>query len=189
MVASLTAMVALCKGLQGGDQISAGSSRAGEGIYRGNWDRTATVSVTKFLFCCWATRNVGFAVFLKGPWSQVDVTLTGWYFGSAKGKSISAGEVAFVDSLPAGLTCMPRAGDLWDCNRVLNWCYILKINLLDRKGLVLVFSLSGLLPFSLSLFAFYWVFLLIWLVGFYCPVMAVCSFMRTGSTIRWWCIN
>lgn len=59
------------------------------------------------------------------------------------------------------------------------------VNLLDRKGLVLVYSLSGLLPFPFSLFAFYWVFLFIWLAGFFCPVMAVCSFMRTNSTIQW----
>lgn len=90
-------VVSLCRGLQGGEHVPAGSPRAGGGAHRGN-------SCSSNPNSCSAPgpkKSVGFPLPLKGPWSKVDLPCVpyrsvralwdGRLTDSGKGKSISSG--------------------------------------------------------------------------------------------------
>ena len=66
----------------------------------------------------------------------------------------SAQEMALVDSFPAELKCMPRIGVLQDWNSVLDWCYSLNVNLLDRDGETLHAGVFTDRPLTFFFFSF-----------------------------------
>lgn len=62
-------VVSLCRGLQGGEHVPAGSPRAGGGAHRGN----SCINNPSSCSAPGPKKSVGFPLPLKGPWSKVNL--------------------------------------------------------------------------------------------------------------------